>query len=92
MMVVMMMVVVMPVPPDYDVVVVMMMVADLNGDLGNFGCRPLGLPSLLRLQQRHRIRNRIEQIPVACRRSELWRLRRRRLGGSHCGQCGSSAQ
>ena len=84
--VVMMMMVVMMPPPDHDVMVmmVMMVVTELNRKLRDFGCRPLGGASILGFQHRDRIGNRIKKIPVTCRPSELWRLRRRGLSGRHC--------
>ncbi len=89
----MVMMVVMVPPPDHDVMVVMMVVmTELNRNLGDLVGRLLGLPGGFRLQQRHRVRDRIKEIPVTCRRSELWRLRRRRLSRRHCGQCSGCSQ
>ena len=64
---VMMVVVVMP---------AMMMVTELDRNLSQSGfLRPLRLsqPRVVRLQLRDRVRNRIEQIAIACRLRQLCR-------------------
>jgi hypothetical protein len=64
MVVVMMMVVMVTMPDDPNMMVVVMMMPNPDRDLGHFGLR-LREPRIIGLQQRHRIRNWIKQIPVA---------------------------
>jgi len=95
MMVVVMMVVMPGSPSHYDRcgVMVMMVMADLNADLSHLlRRRPLREPRVVGLQPRQRIRDRIEQVPVARCRRKLRRLRRHRLNGADGCQGGGGAQ
>ena len=82
------MMVMMPMPPAHYErcgVMMVMMMADLNADLGHLLRRwPPREPRVVGLQQRQRIRDRIEQIPVVRRRRKPRRLRGHRLHLTRC--------
>jgi len=80
---------------DHAVMMVVMMVVvmtNLHRNLGNLVGRPFSAPGFLSLQHGYCVRNRIKKIPVACRRSEFRRRRRRRLSGRHRSQGSGCAQ
>jgi len=83
----MVVVMVMPVPPP--AVMVVMMVGELRFTAG----RRFGVLPFVGHERGQGIRDRIEKLPVACRRRGLGRLRRRRgLGAADCGQSGRCAE
>jgi hypothetical protein len=96
------MVVMMPVaPPMMMVVVVMvmpvappaMMVVMMVGDLRFTAGRRLGVLPFVRHERGQGIGDRIEKLPIACRRCGRGRLRRcRGLRAADCGQSGRCAE
>jgi hypothetical protein len=84
----MMVVMVMPVPPP-----AMMMMVMMVGELRFTAGRRLGVLPFVRHERGQGIRDRIEKLPIACRRRGLGRLRGRRgLGAADCGQSGRCAE
>ena len=82
-----MVVMVMPVPPP--AMMMVMMVGELRFTAG----RRLGVLPFVRHERGQGIRDRIEKLPIACRRRGLGRLRGRRgLGAADCGQSGRCAE
>jgi hypothetical protein len=78
---------VMPVPPP--AMMMVMMVGELRFTAG----RRLGVLPFVRHERGQGIRDRIEKLPIACRRRGLGRLRGRRgLGAADCGQSGRCAE
>ena len=85
--VVMVVMMVMPVPPPAMMVVMML------GELRFTAGRRLGVLPFVRHEGGQRIRDRIEKLPIACRRRDLGRLRGRcGLGAADCGQSGGCAE
>ena len=96
-----MVMVMMPVAPPMMVVVVMvmpvappaMMVVMMVGDLRFTAGRRLGVLPFVRHERGQGIGDRIEKLPIACRRCGRGRLRRcRRLRAADCGQSGRCAE
>jgi hypothetical protein len=89
--------VMMPAPPMMVVVVMMvmpvappaMMVVMMVGDLRFTACPRLGVLPFVRHECRQGIGDRIEKLPIACRRRDLGRLRGRRGLGAACSGQGS---
>ena len=99
MMMMMMMMVVMVVArrddPEVAVMMVMMMMVVMIIILRDVFVRLLllrGQTGIVRLQSMEGIRDRLQQVTIACRRRALRRFRYSRLRGGHCRQRGRSSQ
>ena len=89
------MMVVMAHPDPHTMMMVMVvMMAELHRDLGRLHIARLGFaPRIVGFESRHRVRHRIQELPIARRRILRVSLRlRRSIGAAYGGQSGRSSQ